>query len=150
MVNWGSAPNPLLKEEIMNIKNIKKHSLRNGATIISVSPHGFRFSDGTSCEAQEEAVCAKLTLKREYTPIKTVKGMPLNQTRMLLDKEQITFLRELCRAADLVIIPFPVLSALREQGIRELFPNAVAFNATKETQRDSPNEKIVDIENWSY
>jgi hypothetical protein len=49
-----------------------------------------------------------------------------------------------------VILPFPVLVALREQGIRDRYPNAVAFNATLETQRVPPDEKIVDIHNWSY
>jgi len=64
--------------------------------------------------------------------------------------KQIDFLKELSVMADIVIIPFPVLTAIREQGIRLEFPNCVAFNATPETMRSAPDEKVVDISNWSY
>ena len=129
---------------------INIHSLKNGATVISVSNHPFQFSDGTASQPQTQEVCGKLTLERTLVRKGYIKGMPLNQISMLLSFEQQEFLGKLCTLADIVIVPFPVLSALREQGIRHLFPNAVAFNATQETQRSAPNEKVVDINNWSY
>ena len=130
--------------------NINKHVLANGATVITTSHHEFVFSDGTKAEPQTREVCDRLTLRREATKVREIQGMALNQLRMLLSEEQQEFLAQLCAAADIVIVPFPVLSSLREQGIRERFPNAVAFNATPATQRSAPNEKIVDLNNWSY
>jgi len=127
------------------------HTLASGATILVTSPgHGFRFNDGTVASAQDKAVCDRLTLKRELRPVGSIKGMALNEVRMLLSDEQLSFLAELCQKADLVLVPFPVLSAMREQGVRDQFPNAVAFNATAETQRSAPADKVVDINNWSY
>lgn len=76
--------------------------------------------------------------------------MALNETSLQIDHLQQELLKGLCQQADIVLLPFPILAALREQGIRDAFPNAVAFNATAETQRSAPAEKIVDIDNWSY
>lgn len=126
------------------------HSLLSGATVISLSPHGFKFSDGTESEAQLPEVVAAFTLQRKYESRGEIHGMAVNQMSMLLSEEQLTELKSLSEKADLVIVPFPVLTALREQGVREQFGNCVAFNATPETQRAAPQDKIVDINNWSY
>lgn len=129
---------------------MKIHTLANGATVITTSNHGFKFSDGTQAPPQDKEVCDMLTLSRFYNQHAEIKGMAVNQTIMMLNLAQQEFLAELCKQADIVIVPFPVLTALREQGIRNEFPNAVAFNATAETQRSSPTEKVVDINNWSF
>lgn len=127
------------------------HTLASGATILVTSPgHGFRFSDGTVASAQDKAVCDRLTLKRELRSVGSIKGMALNEVRLVINDEQQAFLTDLCQKADLVLVPFPVLAALREQGIRDKFPNAVAFNATSDTSRSAPADKVVDINNWSY
>lgn len=130
---------------------MKIHTLASGATVISTSPgHGFRFSDGTQAEPQDKAVCDRLTLERKLTRVGEIKGMAINQVQMLLSDEQLGFLREIAGQADLVVVPFPVVSALREQGVRDQVPNVVAFNATPDTQRSAPADKVVDIDNWSY
>ncbi len=127
------------------------HTLVSGATVLITSPgHGFRFSDGTVAEPQEKSVCDLLTLKRVSKKRGEIKGMALNETLLQIDDLQQEYLEGLCRSADIVLLPFPILAALREQGIRERFPNAVAFNATAETQRAAPADKVVDINNWSY
>jgi hypothetical protein len=126
------------------------HTLVSGAKLISLSPHQFQFSDGTTSEPQEADVVGLFTLKRELTPKGQLAGMAVNETAMRLSAGQQEALAELAGMADLVILPFPVLTALREQGIRDQFPNCVAFNATQDTQRSPPNEKVVDIQNWSY
>ncbi len=127
------------------------HTLASGATLMVTSPgHGFRFTDGTVASAQDKAVCDRLTLKRELRRVGTIKGMALNEVRLVIDDAQQAFLTELCQKADIVLVPFPVLAALREQGIRDKFPNAVAFNATSDTSRSAPADKIVDLDNWSY
>lgn len=127
------------------------HTLKSGATVLVTSPgHGFKFSDGSIAEPQEKSLCDLLTLKRVSTKRGEVKGMALNETLLQIDHLQQELLKGLCQQADIVLLPFPILAALREQGIRDQFPNAVAFNATVETQRSAPIDKIVDLDNWSY
>jgi hypothetical protein len=130
---------------------MKIHTLNKGATVLSLSLHPFTFSDGSVAEGQDEDVVDEFTLRREFTPMPAIAGMKVNRTSMVLSKKQMDRLTELSTMdIDIVIVPFPVLTALREQGVRDNFPNCVAFNATIETQRSPPNEKIVDIDNWSY
>ncbi len=127
------------------------HTLVSGATVLITSPgHGFKFSDGSTAEPQEKSLCDLLTLKRVSKKKSEIRGMALNETLLQIDDLQQELLKGLCQQADIVLLPFPVLAALREQGIRDQFPNAVAFNATVETQRAAPAEKIVDLQNWSY
>ena len=93
---------------------IKLHTLASGATVCVTSPgHGFRFSDGTQSGPQDIKVCAQLTCARQTSPKGEVKGMAINETRMELSDVQLEFLEELCARADIVLVPFPVLSALR-------------------------------------
>ncbi len=126
------------------------HSLASGATIMSLSPHGFKFSDGTESEPQDSDLVKAFTLKREYVACEPVAGMGVNSMKMVLSEEQLSKLAELASSVDVVIAPFPVLVSLRESGIRDSYPNVLAFNATAETMRSAPQDKIVDINNWSY
>ena len=125
------------------------HTMNNGATILSTSPHGFKFSDGTECLGNPE-LATLLTLERQNKEVTTIKGMRVNQVQMILSPKQVHLLAELAAMVDIVIIPFPVLTALREQELRDRLPNCLAFNATAETQRSAPQDKVVDIGNWSY
>jgi hypothetical protein len=133
-----------------NLGNFSIHTLANGATIASLSPHGFKFSDGTESLAQGKAFCDLFTLARCNKRVGEIKGMTINSVQMLLSQHQLDCLSELCGLVSLVLVPFPVLTALREQQVRDRYPNVVAFNATVETQRAAPQDKIVDINNWSY
>lgn len=128
----------------------KIHTLANGATVLSISLHPFKFSDGTVSEPQDADVVNSLTLARETREVGSIKGMGVVELRMVLLPHQQEILADLCKKADIVILPFPVLASLREQGIRDRFPNALAFTATKETQRAAPDGKIVDVDAWSY
>lgn len=131
--------------------DVKIHTLSNGARVISLSAHPFKFSDGSECEGQLKNLVDSLTLKREFIAKGAISGMKVNEVKMILDQTQLDLLVQLSSMAEIVILPFPVLTALREQGMRDKFPNCVAFNATRETVRAaSPSEKIVDIDNWSY
>lgn len=124
--------------------------LVNGATVTSLSPHQFKFSDGTILAPQNSDVVAMFTLRRELANVGSIKGMTLNSVSFVLSDEQLTNLGQLSALADIVVCPFPFLTALREMGVRDKFPNVVAFNATAETQRGPATEKVVDLNNWSY
>jgi hypothetical protein len=69
---------------------------------------------------------------------------------MQMSDNQVQYLRELADDADIVILPFPILTALREQGIRDQFDNCVAFTVTRDTVRAPVEDKVIDINNWSY
>ena len=130
---------------------MKIHTLASGATVIVTSPgHGFQFSDGTFAEPQDTEVCDRLNCRRELYAHLPIKGMGVNEVSMVLDGDQLDFLKELCAQADIVLIPFPVLTALRNDLSRHKFPNALAMNSTPETMREPPNKKVVDLNNWSY
>lgn len=129
---------------------MKIHKLDSGATVVSLSAHPFRFSDGTETQGQDPELVSKFTLQRVYESRPPIAGMGVNTMKMILSDSQLVDLAKLCSLVDVVILPFPVLTALREQGVRDNFPNALAFNATAETQRSAPNDKVVDIDNWSY
>ena len=126
------------------------HLLVNGASVVSLSPHGFKFSDGSESLSQDQNLVKTFTLKRELREVGQIRGMVLNEVRMVLSDEQLTLLAEIAKQVDLVLVPFPLLTALREQSVRDQFPNVVAFNATTETQRAAPQDKVVDVNNWSY
>lgn len=128
------------------------HKLANGTTLIPTSPsHGMKFSDGTECGPQDKSICDRLTCQKRITQKGVIKGIhQLVEMKMILDEEQLGFLTELCDSADMVLIPFPVLTALREQGVRWRFPNAVAGISTPETQRSAPDQKVWDVTQWSY
>jgi len=138
-----------LRKEIMT-SMCAIHTLTNGATVTSLSPHGFRFDDGTSSSPQNSEIVDMFTLKREFKSVKEINGMQINQMKMVMTYDQRRKLKLISSIVDIVIVPFPVLVSLREAGIREDFPNCLSFNCTKETMRESPQNKVIDTNNWSY
>ena len=129
---------------------IKVHTFANGATVASLSPHGFKFSDGTESGPQNKEIVEYFTLQKKFRIIRIIKEMKLTSSRLVVSPQQKDLLREISQIVDLVLVPFQFLQALHdslEQG--EVFPNVVAFNATKETARSAPDQKVVDIDNWS-
>lgn len=141
----GNTMEPIIHVTEVNGKQVK---------ITSLSPHPFKLSNGDTLPAQSKEVVDFFTLTRKTTSVYVHRiaqlGMEVNTITMALTEGQGAALEKLALAADIVIIPFPMLTALREQGIRHLYQNCVAFNATQETQRSAPNDKVVDLMNWSY
>jgi len=137
--------NDKLKKELIVV-----HTLQNGATVTSISNHHFLFSDGTRMETQHPDITKLFTLSRVVQNHGEIKGMRVIEVQMEISPEQQSLLQDLSSLVDLVVIPFPVLVSLREQNIRHLFKNCVAFNATQATQRLPPEQKIIDINNWSW
>ena len=135
-----------------NIKGLRTVTLKNGAKIASISGHSFTFSDGSILEAQPQELVQQFNMERKTKEVKKVKGMAIYSQNMELSQYQLNALDYIAGQVDLVIIPVMVLDALRFIGDRAAnqHPKLVAFNATKETQRSAPADKIVDIDNWSY
>jgi hypothetical protein len=126
------------------------HVLANGAKLVTLSPHSFKFSDGTESPPQDKDFCNKFTLKKNFSVARQIKGMNVTKTFFVVSSEQYDCLNEIAKSVDIILVPFQFLQALHDTfGPNGAFDNVVAFNATVDTARSSPNEKIVDINNWS-
>lgn len=85
--------------------------------------------------------------------VDTVNGMNVNETKMVLSPEQVAELHTISAHVDILVVPFPVLNAIKIQlsaEERDLLDSVVCFNATKETQRSAPGDKVIDTNNWSW
>ena len=126
------------------------HVLANGGTVITTSAHGFKFSDGTSCGPQDVQFVSQFTLKKSYKVSRQIKGMNLTCSKFVVSEEQYNLLQDIASKADIVLVSFQLLQALHDTfGANAAFGNVVCFNATPETSRSAPNDKIVDVNNWS-
>jgi hypothetical protein len=122
------------------------HTLASGETVCLTSPHGARFSDGTVAEKGATREAAALV---EVTPVSTEIRPRVFRTTMRLSRETIAILKGLSNAYDWVLVPFMVISAMRDQELCDQLPNVVAGNATPETRRARPSEKVWDINRWA-
>jgi hypothetical protein len=125
------------------------HVLKNGERVIITSSHGYKFSDGSIAEngASKEAA-EKIKVKRSFTKIRE----RVFESEQELTSESLKILEKLNNKGNWVLAPFFVVSALHSMGLREdpRFNNVVAYNATAETKRSRPDQKVVDIDNWAW
>ena len=123
------------------------HTLANGATIVHLSLHSFKFSDGTESPGQNKELVDKFTLKKKFEVLREIKGMKVTKTSFVLDEQQKDEMTKLAQSVDIVLVSFQLLQALNDSGLK--LPNVVAFNSTPETARLQPDQKVVDVNNWS-
>ena len=123
------------------------HTLANGATLLHLSLHSFKFSDGTETGGQDKELVEKFTLKKKFEVLRDIKGMKVTKTSFVLDRQQENELITLSSKVDIVLVSFQLLQAVYDTGLR--IPNVVAFNSTPETARSAPDQKVVDVNNWS-
>lgn len=148
----------------------KFHELKDGTKILVTSPHlpkegnpsSMKFSDGSEFSpTREEAekirgFYSSLTvigLRGENDIVVLNKGSrTFVRPTLSISEEGLNFLRNLQNEIgedDLILVAFPVISALKEMGLKDEFLKVVSFFATKETQRAIPREKVIDINRWS-
>jgi hypothetical protein len=125
------------------------HILKNGEVVVITSSHGYKFSDGSIAEngASKEAA-EKIEVKRTFSQVRE----RVFESKQYLTPESLLILEKLNNKGNWVLVPFFVVSALHSMGLREdpRFTNIVAYNATAETKRSRPSEKIVDINKWAW
>jgi hypothetical protein len=129
---------------------MKLHKLASGLVIGLTSPHGQKFSDGT--EAVEGATMEfsqSLSVKRDFQVVQETPFRATESTQFMTEGS-LELLRKSSDQVDIVLVPFMLLAALKTMGLRSEFPKVVAFNATKETSRSAPQEKVVDVDNWAW
>jgi hypothetical protein len=144
-----------MPERRMTMKTIFPiHTLKDGRKVILTSNHGFKFSDGTEFPGLSKDFpmdfLDALAVKREFREVSAALPNKATESRQSLPKEALEILSKLSMEADIILVSFMVISALKEMGIRNLYPKVLAFNATPETTRSSPQEKVVDITNWAW
>lgn len=130
------------------------HKLENGLVVVVTSKHGFSFSDGSRFEGITEdfpqEFLKALRVDREFRVVQETPFRATESTQKL-SVEVLSLLRELSEKADIVLVPFMVLGAMKEMGIRSEFPKVVAFNATPESSRVADiSQKVVDCDNWAW
>ena len=134
-------------------------TLNNGVKVVPTSFHGSRFNDGTVFSPTEEQISqiksdwSVLTVKREFTKVDCpVDGIGASSSRQTMTDEGLKALKDVC-ASDknlIVLVSFMVVSALREMGVRDEYPQVLCANATRETSRCRPDEKVWDVNNFAY
>ena len=148
----------------------KFHKLKDGTKILITSPHlpkegnpsHMKFSDGSVFSpTREEAenirsFYSSLTvtgLRGENDIVVFKKGSrAFVRPTLSISEEGLNFLRSLQNEIgedDLILVSFPIISALKEMGLKDEFLKVVSFFATKETQRAIPKEKVIDVDRWS-
>jgi hypothetical protein len=133
----------------MGDKGFSFHVLKNEERVAITSPHGFKFTDGTEAiEGASREATDMITVERQMVEVRP----RLTASKLSLGEEALATLADLNQQAEWVIVPFMVLSALREMGLRDdpRFSNVVAYNATAETRRLAPQDKVVDIDNFAW
>jgi hypothetical protein len=129
--------------------NYNKHTLANGSTIVTFSNHQFKFSDGTVAQPQNKEFCDFFTIQKNFVVDREIKGMKLTKLVSTLTKNQLDLLAEVSKSCDIVLVPFQLLETINKYNRKDEFMNIVSFNSTPDTARSSPQDKVVDISNWS-
>jgi len=133
--------------------------LNSGLTVVPTSFHGSKFSDGTIFTPSQDQIdqikadWSCLTVKREfYEKYNLGKGCAVVASKQTVSDEGLEKLRQVQDSLQegIILVSFMLISALKEMGIRDEFPKVVATNATEETCRSQPQDKIWDIARFAY
>lgn len=134
-------------------------TLKDGTKMIQTSGHAATFSDGTCFKPDEieskaiQAYWRFLQVDRKFESVPSViPGIKLSHSSQSISEANLNRLHEITAANPdtAVLVSFMVVSALNEMGIRDQFPTVIAGNATPETSRAKPDEKIWDLANMAY
>ena len=135
-------------------------TLADGTKVYQTSGHGCRFSDGTSFEPSPEqcesikTFWSFLQVQRHFSKMSldACPGIGVSKSTQRIPEEALRTMTTLqSEHTDCIfLVSFMVVAALREMGIRDDFPRWLAANATPETQRETPEKKVWDIQNFSY
>lgn len=105
----------------MNTNEAPVATLKNGISVCNFSsPHSFTFDDGTVLEACSPERCRNLSLLQEevvypnpiYPKLQDI-NLEFKMSDLVLDA-----LEELKNFKGIVLVPFPVMEAIKENGMR--------------------------------
>ncbi len=139
------------------MKNLVSFKLKNNVEVIPTSFHGARFNDGTVFEPTSEQIdqikkdWSCLTVERKFLPINIgIDGIGASKSEQKLSDEAINKLHQVLEDNPnaIIMVSFIIRSTINSMGIKTL-NRVVACNATPETQRERPDKKIWDINNFA-
>ena len=134
-------------------------TLKDGTKIIQTSGHAATFSDGTRFQPDEiEAKAIQsywkfLQVDRAFTKVPSkIPGIKLSHSTQSISQENLNALHRIVEfnPDTAILVSFMVIAALNEMGVRDQFPTVIAGNATPETSRSKPDEKVWDLSNMAY
>lgn len=136
-----------------------KFSLKNGVEVIPTSFHGCRFNDGTVFEPTPEEIeqikkdWSCLTVQREFhrVEIPRLEGIGATTSISKLTDEAMDKLYKIQHENPnaIILVSFMIVDALCAMEWKHRYPHVLSTNATAETQRSAPQDKIWDINNFS-
>jgi hypothetical protein len=139
-----------LSEEIQQPAFITTQIGDNYLRIAGLSPHGFRLSNGDEVPGQVKEFVDAVRVDMESTPVDSKLPVSVSRQTLSINSDGLAVLEFMQHNFDITIVPFMVISALDQMGVRDKYPNVLAYNATPETRRSAPADKVVDLDNWSY
>lgn len=134
--------------------------LASGVEVIPTSFHGSKFSDGTVFEPTPEEITqikkdwAVLTVDRRFSPVVDL-PVGASSSKQSVKADGLAKLDEVLSAhpgRTIIMASFMAISALHDMGpeIRAKYARVLATNATLETCRNAPDQKIWDVNNFAY
>jgi hypothetical protein len=157
--NAGIYPAEGRKMEKIVFNGVKfpVHTLADGRKVVMTSKHGFRFSDKSEFSGIEEGFpldfLDTLKVQREFSEVEAALPNKATASTQKLSEQTLATLQGLSENTEIsvILVPFMVISAMKEMGIRDAMPKVLAYNATPETARvGNPSEKVVDVNNWAW
>jgi hypothetical protein len=134
-------------------------TLKSGRMVIPTSFHGSRFSDGTVFNPSEEEIKSikdfwgERTVKREFKPVESkFSGITVVESTQRVTDEALEKLRgvQADHPEAIILASFMLVSALKEMGIRDQFPNVLCTNATEATSRAANVDKVWDVNKFAW
>jgi len=125
---------------------MEKHTLKDKRTIAILSPHEYKFSDGTVSFGSSISFVKRLRAKIKFVP-KVNKKVKATKMVPFLNAVQVDELKDISASNDIVLASNIFITALENIGVREEFKNVVFPRFKKRNKR---TEKIVDIDCFGY
>lgn len=133
-------------------------ALKNGTTVIPTSFHGCRFSDGTVFDPTPEEIAqirsdwSCLQVERTFKKVALrISGVKATKSSSHMTEDGVRALYKVSKEYPeaIILVSVMVLDALDSDNYLKYLPLVLAANATKETCRAAPQDKIWDLDNFS-
>ena len=143
-----------MKKAMVHNVEFPVHTLNDGTRVVMTSKHGFTFSDVIVATAPFDVsneYVDTLKVEREFKVVWENPRCTESTQRVSDSSLKVLDALQASEDVDIILVPFMLIGALKDMGIRNQYPKALAFNATPETARTSVvSEKIVDVNNWAW
>ena len=140
------------ENNIEMIEGLPVHTLKDGTKLLIVSPEReLKFSDDTSIENNIDNETRKLIkINRSYLKESEKSSVKSFETKKGISNELLNILRNVSDKVNLVLVSPEFIQTLEQLGLRDEFPNVLAYNPTFETADKPSSEMVIEAGRWSY